>query len=146
MMGVITTSDEFVRHVRVASSIAQAESWAWRYLAAGDAAYTERGTDLAEMFKRFGNDPTRLLEDFEAWVAATRKEERAARTSCPACGSTVPGFCTLVTGHEHLHNGPGSQCCQDAWHTEHVKWLENNPCACVGQTSSPRCPRHKHLI
>jgi hypothetical protein len=144
--GMIFTSEDFVHHARTVSQRQDVESWAWRYLAAGDAAYTSQGKSLADMFKGFGNDPQRLMADFEAWVAATLKEERATRDTCPACGASATGFCTLVTGGEHLHNGPGSECCQDAWHTEHIKWLTDNPCCCAGQAPSPRCPRHKHLI
>lgn len=108
----ITTSDGFVRHAVANASFTQSvERWAWRYLAAGDVAYTGQGRGLADMFERFGNDPQRLMEDFEAWVAATVKAGH-----CPACRSSSPGFCTLVTGSEHLHNGPGSDCCQNAWH------------------------------
>lgn len=35
---------------------------------------------------------------------------------CPSCGSENRGFCTLVTGVEHLHNGLDSECCKNTWH------------------------------
>lgn len=63
-------------------------------------------------------------------------------TSCPTCGSTVAGCCTLVTGIEHLHNGPESECCKNPWHMLRLKWFDDNPCSCTSRYDSPSCLRH----
>lgn len=71
MLDKITTSEEFIQAMTGGSTLKRlVEHWAIRYLAAGDIAYTNMGLSLADMFRRFDNDPKRLAVDFEFWVEA----------------------------------------------------------------------------
>ena len=56
------TTKEFVKLV---------EEEAWKYLRAGDQAYTEQGLTLQTMFMRF-RDNDALILDFAKWVIARR--------------------------------------------------------------------------